>query len=69
MTVFEVSKDFCVFSACGCVSRRELSVATLAHSMYLLTIDWAGEMAQWFRALVKNPSSIPSTHRAAHKHM
>lgn len=34
--------------------------AALAHRMYLWTIEWAGGMAQWFRALVRDLSSIPT---------
>jgi hypothetical protein len=33
--------------------------------------NWAGEMAQWLRALTalpKVPSSIPSNHMVAHNH-
>jgi hypothetical protein len=34
--------------------------------------DWAGEMAQWLRALTALPevlSSIPSNHMVAHNHL
>jgi hypothetical protein len=35
-------------------------------------LDWAGEMAQWLRALTALPevlSSIPSNHMVAHNHL
>jgi hypothetical protein len=50
------------------VSKRESNHLMDLHNWY----EWAGEMAQWRRALTALPeilSSIPSNHMVAHNHL